>query len=42
LGLQNLLIQLAPAERRLTVAEFQGLAEMPPEVEWFRNLKNRG
>ncbi len=33
---------IGPAERRLTAAEFQGLAEMPPEVEWFRNLKNRG
>ena len=25
-------------ERRLTRAEFQGLAEMPAEVEWFQNL----
>ena len=27
----------APADRRLTAAEFQGLAEMPPESEWFAN-----
>jgi hypothetical protein len=26
--------------RLLTAEEFQGLAEVPPEVEWFRNLKN--
>ena len=30
--------ELALVERRLTKAEFQGLAEMPAEVEWFRNL----
>ena len=28
-------------ERRLTAAEFQGLAEIPPEAEWFVNLKNK-
>ena len=32
--------QIAPAERRLTAAEFQGLADVPPEVEWFANIKN--
>jgi hypothetical protein len=37
--------QLLPAlattpERRLTAAEFQGLAEVPPEFEWFANIKN--
>ena len=26
--------------RRLTAEEFQGLAEVPPEVEWFANLTN--
>src|ERR1700730_17009171 len=26
------------AERRLTAAEFQGLADVPPEIEWFANL----
>ena len=28
------------AERRLTAAEFQHLADVPPEVEWFANIKN--
>lgn len=27
-------------ERRLTAAEFQSLAEIPPENEWFANLAN--
>ena len=27
-------------ERRLTAAEFQGLAEVPPEAEWFANIQN--
>lgn len=26
--------------RRLTLAEFQGLAELPPEVTWFANIRN--
>lgn len=26
--------------RRLTAAELQGLAEVPPEAEWFANLRN--
>ena len=29
------------AGKRLSRAEFQGLGEMPPEVEWFANLTNR-
>jgi hypothetical protein len=29
-----------PTERRLTAAEFQRLADVPPEVEWFANIKN--
>jgi len=33
---------ITPAERRLTAAQFQGLADMPPELEWFRNLNNAG
>jgi integrase/recombinase XerD len=33
---------IAPAERRLTAAEFLGLAEVPPEIEWFNNISNRG
>jgi integrase/recombinase XerD len=32
--------EIEPADRRLTAAEFQGLADVPPEVEWFRNLDN--
>jgi len=31
---------ITPTERLLTAAEFQRLADVPPEVEWFRNLKN--
>lgn len=27
-------------ERRLTASEFQSLAEIPPEVEWFANIEN--
>jgi integrase/recombinase XerD len=34
-------IQIAPADRLLTAAEFQKLADVPPEVEWFGNLSNR-
>jgi integrase/recombinase XerD len=28
------------AGKRLSRAEFQGLGEMPPELEWFANLDN--
>lgn len=28
------------SERLLTNAEFQGLAEVPPEIEWFANITN--
>ena len=31
---------IAPADRLLTSAEFQKLADVPPEVEWFANLSN--
>jgi integrase/recombinase XerD len=34
--------EIAPLARRLTAAEFHQLADVPPEVEWFRNLKNAG
>jgi site-specific recombinase XerD len=30
--------EIAPTDRRLTAAEFQGLAEVPPEFEWYANL----
>ena len=34
--------EIAPARvsRMLTAAEFQQLADVPPEVEWFANLTN--
>ena len=32
---------IVPTERLLTAAEFQGLAEVPPEIEWFANITNR-
>jgi hypothetical protein len=31
----------APKNRLLTAAEFQRLADVPPEAEWFANLTNR-
>ena len=30
---------IALKERHLTAAEFQGLAAVPPELEWFANLE---
>jgi site-specific recombinase XerC len=30
--------EIQPADRRLTAAEFQGLADVPPEIEWYANL----
>src|SRR6202161_355653 len=32
---------IAPADRLLTAAAFQKLADVPPEVEWFANISNR-
>ena len=32
--------QIEPANRLLTAAEFQKLADVPPEVEWFANISN--
>ncbi len=32
--------EIAPAERLLTAAEFQRLADVPPEIEWFANITN--
>src|SRR5437868_3089924 len=32
---------ITPTERLLTAAEFQRLADVPPEVEWFANIRNR-
>ena len=33
-------IAFSASERRLSRAEFQGLGDMPPELEWFANLDN--
>jgi integrase/recombinase XerD len=30
----------ALSARVLTAAEFQGLADVPPELEWFANIQN--
>jgi integrase len=32
--------KVAPKTRLLTAAEFQHLADVPPEVEWFANIRN--
>jgi integrase/recombinase XerD len=32
---------IIPTERLLTAAEFHRLADVPPEVEWFANIRNR-
>jgi integrase/recombinase XerD len=37
----QLVPQSRPAEQPLTAAAFQGLAAVPPEIEWFANLGNR-
>src|SRR5580693_6643567 len=33
--------KITPAERLLTSEEFHRLADVPPEIEWFANLRNR-
>jgi integrase/recombinase XerD len=33
-------VRLIPASRALTAAQFQGLSEVPPELEWFANIPN--
>ena len=33
--------QITATERLLSAAEFQHLADVPPEVEWFANITNR-
>jgi integrase/recombinase XerD len=33
--------QITPAERLLTAAEFHRMADVPPEIEWFANIRNR-
>src|ERR1700738_2166492 len=34
--------EITPGDRRLTAVEFEGLAEVPPEIEWFANITNLG
>ena len=41
-NIDQLPAQITPADRRLTAVEFQGLAEVPPEIEWFANITNLG
>ncbi len=31
---------IIPTERLLTSAEFHRLADVPPQVEWFANIRN--
>ena len=33
--------KIGPENRLLTSAEFQHLSAVPPEVEWFANIRNR-
>jgi integrase/recombinase XerD len=33
--------KILPNERLLTAEQFHRLADVPPEVEWFRNIRNR-
>ncbi len=33
--------EITPTERLLTAAEFHRLADVPPEIEWFANIRNR-
>lgn len=33
-------VSLASSERALTAAQFQGLADLPAEAEWFANIEN--
>jgi DNA gyrase/topoisomerase IV subunit B len=37
---ESLAVASEPEAKRLSRAEFQGLGEMPPELEWFANLNN--
>ena len=33
-------VKVIAKTRLLTAAEFQRLADVPPEIEWFRNIRN--
>jgi len=39
--MSTLPVPTSPEPRLLTAAAFQGLAEVPPEMEWFANLGNK-
>jgi site-specific recombinase XerD len=39
-GTAQLPAEIISGERRLTAAEFQSLADVPPELEWFANITN--
>jgi integrase/recombinase XerD len=36
----NIPARLIPESRALTAAQFQGLSDVPPELEWFANIPN--
>ncbi len=38
---EQLPIAIIPSNRLLTAAEFLHLADVPPEIEWFANIRNR-
>jgi integrase/recombinase XerD len=35
-------VPIVSGTRILTAQEFQGLADVPPEAEWFANIDNAG
>ena len=35
------LVAVQSGERKLTAREFQSLADVPPEIEWFANIENK-
>src|SRR5271166_5102830 len=37
---EQLPIEIIPANRLLTASEFHRLADVPPEIEWFANIRN--
>jgi integrase/recombinase XerD len=37
---EGILIPVQNGERKLTAREFQSLADVPPEAEWFANIEN--
>ncbi len=36
------LVPLSPAGRLLTADQYQGLADVPPELAWFADIDNKG